>query len=438
MDETPLLPSAKRAAPSDEGGPGTAGRGWLRRRATLRPDLRAAIALEEAGELLEAARVFEYAGEHGQAALLRLECARTLRDRGERIDVLREGCARNPAGTPEARLLHLALAEALLAEVELESDPATARAHKLEAARALDDADEGARAGEIYEELGLLVRAAAAYERGGEIARLELVLAVLEHEQQRHAAARAIEQEFDAALAGGRRSVAQALLHDQLAAERKSVGIASPGLVARLERLERRRLRGDRVDVRWGGGRTTRILGASELRIGRAPDAGLSLPQASLSREHVALRLDASGERTEVVALDLGSKIGSFWDGEPLRAGEPQTIAHSGELALGTAAAVRVTPLRSKDGHAHGAVIEGGADARPLVWLPQGGPLWLDASIAVPARVLFERGHVAIDFRAGVRVDLDGHALEPGACIELLLGDRIALHGAPLVLEVLG
>ncbi|MFO0634955.1 MAG: FHA domain-containing protein [Nannocystaceae bacterium] len=190
--------------------------------------------------------------------------------------------------------------------------------------------------------------------------------------------------------------------------------------------------------MRWGGGRTTRILGASELRIGRAPDAGLSLPQASLSREHVALRLDASGERTEVVALDLGSKIGSFWDGEPLRAGEPQTIAHSGELALGTAAAVRVTPLRSKDGHAHGAVIEGGADARPLVWLPQGGPLWLDASIAVPARVLFERGHVAIDFRAGVRVDLDGHALEPGACIELLLGDRIALHGAPLVLEVLG
>ncbi|MFO0634956.1 MAG: hypothetical protein U0168_19100 [Nannocystaceae bacterium] len=162
MDETPLLPSAKRAAPSDEGGPGTAGRGWLRRRATLRPDLRAAIALEEAGELLEAARVFEYAGEHGQAALLRLECARTLRDRGERIDVLREGCARNPAGTPEARLLHLALAEALLAEVELESDPATARAHPLAAARALDDADEGARAGEIYEELGLLVRAAAA------------------------------------------------------------------------------------------------------------------------------------------------------------------------------------------------------------------------------------------------------------------------------------
>ena len=43
-----------------------------------------------AGELLEAARVFEYAGEHAQAAALRLEIARTLRDRHDRIDVLRE------------------------------------------------------------------------------------------------------------------------------------------------------------------------------------------------------------------------------------------------------------------------------------------------------------------------------------------------------------
>ncbi|MCH9679984.1 MAG: hypothetical protein K0V04_01015, partial [Deltaproteobacteria bacterium] len=43
------------------------------RRASLRPEIRAALALEEAGELQEAARVFEYSGEHAQAALLRME-----------------------------------------------------------------------------------------------------------------------------------------------------------------------------------------------------------------------------------------------------------------------------------------------------------------------------------------------------------------------------
>ncbi|MBC8066854.1 MAG: hypothetical protein IAG13_00855, partial [Deltaproteobacteria bacterium] len=124
-----MLRSPRRSAAADDGAPGSGGRGWLRRRATLRPDLRAAMALEEAGELLEAARVFEYAGEHPQAALLRLEIARTLRDRAERIDVLREGCARSPGATPEARLLHLALAESLLAEADIAADASSRRGH---------------------------------------------------------------------------------------------------------------------------------------------------------------------------------------------------------------------------------------------------------------------------------------------------------------------
>ncbi len=433
----------KLAAAADDGAPGAGGsspgtRGWLRRRATLRPDVRAAIALEEAGELLEAARVFEYAGEHGQAALLRLEIARTLRDRGERLDVLREGCARNPGTTPEGRLLHLALAEGLLAESETTSDPAGRRALQLEAARALEEADDGARAGELYESLGLLGRAAGAYERGGEIARLELVLAVLDHRERREQEARALELEVDDALAEGRRSQAHALLVEHVRGRDRHGLAPEAGLAARLRRIEQAMVKGDRLDLRWGAGRITAIRGAPTFRIGRAPDAQLVLADSLLSRHHVELALDPSGERPKMVVQDLGSKTGSFWNGEPLVPGEPMAIDGDGELGLGMAAIVDVTPIVAKDGSHRGAVVRPRGDPRQYVYLPGGGPLWLAHDIAVPATLLFDRGWVVLDFGSRVRAALGNRELPAGAAIELALGDRIQLRDAPLALEVLG
>jgi len=423
----------------------------LRRRATLRPDIRAAIALEEAGELLEAARVFEYAGEHAQAALLRLEIARTLRDRGERLDVLREGCARSTranadglsgSSTPEGRLLHLALAEALLAESDTTPDHAARRALQLEAARALEEADEGGRAGELYESLGLLGRAAAAYERGGEITRLEVVLAVLERRERLDAQVRAIEAEVDDALADGRRSHAHALLVEHVRGRERWGLPPVPGLVARLRRVEQMMPKSDRVDLRWGSGRVTALRGAATFRIGRAPDAQLALAVPNLSRHHVELQLDASGERPRLTVVDLGSKTGSFWDGEPLVPGEPVAIEAPGELGLGTAASVHVTPIVAPDGSHRGAVVRhvGGkhGDLRQTVYLPGGGPLWLTHDIAVPARVLFDRGWVVLDLGSGIRATLGDRELSPGSAIELAVGDRVALRDAPLALEVLG
>lgn len=400
------------------------------------------MALEEAGELLEAARVFEYAGEHAQAALLRLEIARTLRDRAERIDVLREGCARSSGSTPEARLLHLALAESLLAEADIANDAASKRAHQLEAARALEEADEGARAGELYEDLGLLARAAAAYERGGEIARLELVLAVLERKEQQGANLRALEHEVDHAIAEGRRGHAHELLLEHVRERRHHGMSAAPTLASRLDRLERTLLRGDRIELRWGSAATrtrqTCIRAAPRFRIGRAPDAQLVLPAAVLSRHHVELVIDASGERTRLMVIDLGSKVGSFLDGDPLPTGEPIAIEAAGAIGLGTAASVSVVPLFARDGHARGAIVSVAGDPREYVWLPQGGPLWLAADIAVPAQLLFDNGYVVLDLKGGVRATLGDRELVGGATVELAVGDRIALRDAPLVIEVLG
>ena len=409
----------------------------LVRRSALRPEIRAALALEDAGELQEAARIFEYAGEHAQAAVLRLEHARTVRDMGERLDVLREGCARNPGSTPEGRALHRALAESLFTLASAHDDPARQRGLKLEAARALEEADDGAAAGELYEELGLLDRAARAYEKSGEIARLEVVLEVLERREQEETALAELEREVDAAVACGQRRQAWLLLRDHLAQRERFGRGPRPSLVRRLRALEEQRPRPDRIDLAWNDGRVTRIRSGRSFRIGRAPDADLTLSGARLSRMHVELTIDASSSTgPRLSAIDLGSRLGTFWDGEPLEPGEAMPIDGPGELALGVATAVEVHPLPAGSG-ALVRPVQGDGGTWHL-YLPAGGPLVLAPEIRVPARVLFDRGWVVLDLASTVVARLLGVALPAGAEIDLLTRDRVELAGAPLRLEVLG
>lgn len=454
---------AKLASPADDPSPDAGGNArGLPRRVALRPEIRAAMALEEAGELQEAARVFEYAGEHAQAALLRLEHARTLRDPGERIDVLREGSARNPGSTPEGRTLHKALALALLAEAEEVPESAKRRGLELEAAQALEEAEEGARAGELYESLGLLHKAAAAYERAGEVGRLELVLEVIDRHERHLQAQRDAEREVDEAIARGRRRYAYELLRELIHGGRARAspvqdGTAaqaltrfepaqsgsglerapSPALVTRLQLLEGRLLRRDRVDLRWGGGRVTAVRGASRFVIGRAPEAELSLPGARLSRHHAELSVDATAQRPRLVATDLGSKVGTFVDGDPLEPGEPTPIEHPAELQLGMTTALQVHPVIGANDSVRGALVQADQNERWILFLPAGGPLWLGPDIRVPARLLFDRGFVVFDLASTVAAHLNDQPLLPGANIELMVGDRISLVGAPLTLEVL-
>lgn len=411
----------------------------LPRRATLRPEIRAAMALEEAGELQEAARVFEYAGEHAQAALLRMEHARTVRDEGERLDVLREGCARNPGTTAEGRALHHALADALLVAARAEDHPARKRSLELEAARGLEEADAGARAGELYESLGLLDLAARAYERGGEIARLELVLEVLERREAEEQRMADLEEQVDSAVAEGQRREAHVLLTEHVA-RRERVGRAiAPALARRLRALEEARPREDELTLKWNAG-LTRVCGRHTLRIGRAPDCELVVPGARLSRYHVELSLDTSREDgPALVATDLGSKVGTFWLGDPLDPGEAEPLTIPGELGLGMGGTVNVVPLSGRRGHPCGALVRLVTDDASTPWtlfLPAGGPLVLAPEIVVPARILFDRGWTVLDFASGVAFALQDHALPAGESIELLLGDRVRLTDVPLSMEV--
>jgi tetratricopeptide (TPR) repeat protein len=312
----------------------------------LRAEIRGALALEELGELQEAARVFEYAGEHAHAAALRLEYADTLEEEAQRIAVLREGVARNAGDTKEGRALHLALAEALLSRADTLEDGARRRSIQLEAARALEEADEGSRGGELYESLGLLARAARAYERAGDITRLEFVHAALERKERAEAALVAIERDVENAWRQGRRREAHTLLADHVRERRHQGRQPRPLLARRLAMLEESLPRPHRVDLGWGTGRITRIRAEAEFRIGRDPGADLTVTGASLSRNHVVLRMDGGGSSgATLVAIDQGSRAGTFWAGEPLQPGEPTAIDEPGELGLGFATAVDGHPL---------------------------------------------------------------------------------------------
>jgi pSer/pThr/pTyr-binding forkhead associated (FHA) protein len=409
----------------------------LPRRASLRPEIRAALALEEAGELQEAARVLEHSGEHAQAAALRMEHARTVGDAGERVDVLREGCARNPGDTAEGRALHRALAEALLDQAARQADPSRRRSLELEAARGLEEADEGGAAGELYERLGLLDRAARAYERAGEIVKLELVLEVLERREQAEAEVAWLETEVDRALEDGRRRHAHVLLVEHVAGRERLGRAGRPGPAQRLAVLEAARPRTHELVLGWNG-RVTAVSGRPRFVVGRSPDAQLALPGARLSRHHVELSIDAADPTgPRLCATDLGSKLGSFWDGEPLEPGEPMPLVAPGELGLGGTAAVEVVPLRGQHGQPCGALLRAGHREAWHLYLPEGGPLVLAPDVRVPARLLFDRGWVVLDLGSGVAAQLHHHRLSPGATVELLVGDRISLAGAPLVLEVL-
>lgn len=426
------------ALPNDEPPPSLPPARILPRRASLRPEIRAALALEEAGELQEAARVFEYSGEHAQAALLRIEHARTVGDAEERLDVLREGCARNPGDTAEGRALHQALAEALLDRAQSQDDPSRRRGLQLEAARALEEADQGAEAGELYEELGLLDRAARVFEKAGEIAKLELVLEVLERRDDAETELHTLTEEIDRAIEEGARRQAHTLLTEHAATRERLGRTSRPGLARRLAMIDGAKPRVHQLDLGWNDGRATSIHGRDRFVIGRSPDAQLTVAGARLSRHHVELSIDANDSGgPRLMAVDLGSKVGTFWEGEPLEPGEPLPLMSKGELGLGMSATIEVVPLNGHGGEPCGALLRSGTRPMWHLFLPRGGPLVLAPGVVVPARVLFDRGWVVLDLASGVGADLGRKSLPDGSPMELLVGDHVRLHGAPLTLQVL-
>lgn len=430
------------------------------RRPRERAQLRAALALEEAGELQEAARMFEYVGEYAQAASLRLEHADTLRDEQQRLAVLREGCARNLPNTEQGQALHRALGEVLLRVAEALEPGARRRALQLEAAQALEDGQRPGEAGKLYEELGLLSRAAKAYTEAGEIERLEAIHRILEQHEQRQREQRSLELEVETALATGRRGLAHALLLEHVRDAQREGRTPAASLATALHELERRSIRGrmlslsvrpvDREGLPTALPTVVRLIGRPRLRLGRAPQCELGVSGAALSREHAELALvfDDHGQ-PGLVVRDLGSRAGSFLDGEALAPGEDMNLfelegSSVRELGLGIATTFELWTQRGANE---------GDDARPIALLreagiaervgrgephelawtlfaPLGGPLWLSPEVILPITIGFEGDQVVALADTQVDVRLAGEPVGRGVAIELLLADRLRFETA--------
>ncbi len=425
--------------------PNPPGRGGpLRRRILVaqgRPEVQTALALLDRGDLREAARVLETSGVHAAAAVIRLEHATgantNLRDR---IAMLREGCARNPGDTEEGQALHRALAEALLRQAETMADGAPRRALLIEAARALEDADRGEDAGMIYERLGFWQRAAQAYERAGAISNLEYALEIIGKQEAAQAAIDAAAIAVDDALRIGHRRLAHTLLGEHtserfLPTQHRS-RLPRLGLVRRLAALEQALPHRDRIHLAWSspqGERITVLHTASPLRIGRSPDADLPIAAPTLSREHVHLQLSPglppAPPGVALTATDQGSRVGTFWDGEALLAGEPEPLTYGAELGLGFASMIEVWPL-TDEGAAprqdpRGALLRIAGEPVWHLFLPEGGPLVLSPEHRPPATVAWSPPFLEVAAGPTCRVRLNSTLLEHGARIEALLGDRL-------------
>jgi hypothetical protein len=402
--------------------------------------------------------MFEYVGEHAQAASLRLEHADTLRDEQQRLAVLREGCARNPASSAQGQALHRALGEALLKVAEGIEPGARRRALALEAAQALEDGQRPGEAGRLYEQLGLLTRAAKAYTEAGDIERLESVHAILEQREQRQRELRSLELEIDAAITTGRRSLAHMLLREHMRDAAAAGRTATPTLAQVLGDLERRMIRGRAfvLRVRWpkrGQVVVLRVFGGAQLRIGRGPQCELVVDGAAISREHVelALAFDDSGQ-PRLIVRDLGSRAGSFLDGDALLPGEDCSLlgAQRVELALGIASSFSLVTRAGPRGDARPLALLREHKLEPLApdapttawtaFAPLGCALWLTPELRLPVSIELDGEHVIARPDSDVAVSLAGSPVGLGEPIELLVADRVELEpsgGEAFELEVL-
>jgi hypothetical protein len=403
-----------------------------------RASLRDALALEDAGELRAAARLFEYVGEHDQAAALRLEHAATTADVSARLSILREGAARNRGNTTQGRALHRTLSHTLLQEAALLDDGARRRALVIEAARSLELAQRGGEAGQIYEELGLLGRAERAYREAGDIERYEAILERLEDRERAREARRALREEVASSIAQGRRGVALELLrwHERnhggpqassdganRPARTERAEQSDPELLRQLDEMERRLPRRGRVRLRW---RTpehsgeTLYVGGTALRLGRGPENEVALAGASISRRHATLQATAEGGQPALALVDGGSRTGTFVDGEALEPGVPWVLGDHQQIGIGMALELDARLV-------HGGLLLGLTTDHWVLFAPAELPAAVAPDLALPCWLGARRPHVVLVALPDVMLELNGRAIGMGAAVELLFGDRVRL-----------
>ena len=297
-------------------------------------DFRRAVAAEAAGDYNEAARAYALAGEHAKVAEMHLLRAERAPSPEARLQELRAAVRWADPEDENGRAARRRIARARFvwakqAGVVSEADRAVVR----EAAQLFAESNDHSGAGECHELLGDELQAAEAYQRAGDLERLESVLSREEvRRRHKHRVTDAYE-EYRLQLAAGERDLAALAL--RVCVE----GSAEPersGYRRELEALEARLLTDGTVRLAvvgaaGDGGRDTLYAGAFPLSLGREAICHVVLRDAGISRRHCEVVLSGG----KFALRDLHSKNGVILGGVPVAPGGTLPLDGEGELGVG-------------------------------------------------------------------------------------------------------
>lgn len=248
-----------------------------------------------------------------------------------RLAALRQAIAHtDPKDQDTKRALSIALAEAIA--IALKDSIRADQREKLEfeQANALFHGQAYHRAGVCFEKLGRFELAARCYRQAGSIEALEALHERQDRAKQDAQTSEQFQQTLDKAFRSGRRTLVltqcEAMIQDPALAGRYPELMTR--LSARAREIQGKTPRMSEVNLRIYPKSSPqqaihqRYLWDERIVSGRAPSTHLALPDQSLSREHLALAYHDG----ELNLEDLGSKTGTFLDGDALAPHEPTPL----------------------------------------------------------------------------------------------------------------
>jgi hypothetical protein len=372
-------------------------------------DYRRAVAAEAAGDYAEAARAYALAGEHARVAEMHLLRAERAPSPDGALAELRAAVRWADAEEPDGKAVRRRIARALVVwakktALATEADKQVVR----EAAALFAEAGDFAGAGECHELIGEEMPAADAYQKAGDLDKLEAVLGREESRRKKHHRVADAFEEYKLKLASGERDHAIAALR---ACVDEGGGTAAE-YRRKLEDLEARLISDGKVRL-TNGPRATLYVGAFPMVVGREATCHLALRDAGVSRQHFEIRFSDGKFQVH----DLGSKNGTTLGGVPIASGGTLPLDGAGELGVGEHCTLAFTT-----GGAHLELSATRGLDRGLSLVASARPFALDGG-----ELRFAGGRPLV---AGADIRLNG--VHCGGAVQLIRGDVIELGGARL------
>ena len=389
-------------------------------------DYRAAVSAEAAGDLELAAERYALAGQIPAAVRVHMLRASRAETRADEIAALYDALHWAEYDTPCYTRAARALGRALLARARAEGIATPRDRERVrEAAWLLSEAGDLDAAAQALESIGDEEGAAEAYRRGGQVEKMEEILARQQEEVDAERAVREAFSQYELAERGGQRDEARAAL--EACVQRASEKAEYRRL---LDELESRLITGGHVSLRPRRGDRVAIASRDTIWIGRDPLSDLALRSGGVSRRHARLAREAStgGELTYALR-DAGSRAGTTLDGLPVAGAVP--LDGAGDIGLGDDTALSFEIDR---GAADGAPIlrlrvDRGLDAGSrLLAAPEDVAIPLDP-LGLSAAITFRAGRPHLRATAGpAALHLNGEPIAQGE-IQLLRGDVVTIGG---------